>query len=92
MLTLIMNLVLLNMYQRLRDFNIPSAFLDEIFNNENDLKVLQNTWESLISCGLTQDETAKEISDTILGLEMFKEPEISDILGSIKDRDNIIKS
>jgi hypothetical protein len=31
-----MDLVKLNMYQRLRDFKIPASILDEIFADENE--------------------------------------------------------
>ena len=30
----------LNIYQRLRDFEVPAVFLDEIFNNDKDLDTL----------------------------------------------------
>ena len=73
---LFMDLVLLNMYQRLRDFNVHSVFLDEIFNHEKDLEVLTKAWNSLKASGLSEDDTAKEIADIILDLDIFKEPKI----------------
>ena len=37
----------LNMYQRLRDFNIPTIVLDEIFSNDDDLKTLEKSWKDV---------------------------------------------
>ena len=34
----------LNIYNCLRDFNVPAAILDEIFANEKDLDILINGW------------------------------------------------
>jgi len=56
----------LNMYQRLRDFNVPSIVLDEIFANEKDLKTLNKSWKDLINGGLNNDEVAESISKVIL--------------------------
>ncbi len=55
----------LNIYQRLRDFNVPSALLDELFSNEDDLRLLVEAWESLEKENYNGDEIAKEIADTI---------------------------
>jgi len=60
-----MDLVKLNMYQRLRDFKIPASILDEIFANEDDLDVLQSNWEELENNGMTGDEIAAEIAKMI---------------------------
>ena len=46
----------LNIYQRLRDFDIPAPVLDEIFSNEDDLK----------GQGLKEDQIAKSVSEIIL--------------------------
>ena len=35
------------MYQRLRDYNVPAAVLDEIFSNEKDLKTMEKSWIEL---------------------------------------------
>ena len=56
----------LNMYQRLRDFNIPAIVLDEIFSNDDDLKTLEKSWKDLIKDGLNNDEVAESIGNVIL--------------------------
>jgi hypothetical protein len=60
-----MDLVKLNMYQRLRDFKIPASILDEIFADESDLEVLQSNWEELENNGMTGDEIAAKIAKMI---------------------------
>ena len=55
----------LNIYQRLRDFKVPTTILDEIFSNKEDLGTLLNSWKSLESSGLNGDEIAKEVSKVI---------------------------
>ena len=64
----------LNMYQRLRDFLVPAAVLDEIFDNNEDLDKLTDAWNALKSDGFTDDETAEEISKIFLK-ELDIEPE-----------------
>ena len=54
------------MYQHLRDFNVPSIVLDEIFANEEDLKTLEKSWKDLINDGLMSDEVAESIAKVIL--------------------------
>ena len=54
------------MYQRLRDFNVPAAVLDEIFSNENDLKTMEKSWLELKESGMKDDEIAASISKTII--------------------------
>jgi|TARA_B110000438_G_scaffold195978_2_gene187548 hypothetical protein len=56
----------INMYQHLRDFNVPSIVLDEIFANEEDLKTLEKSWKDLINDGLMSDEVAESIAKVIL--------------------------
>jgi hypothetical protein len=56
----------INMYQHLRDFNVPSIVLDEIFANEEDLKILEKSWKDLINDGLMSDEVAESIAKVIL--------------------------
>ena len=56
----------LNMYQRLRDFNIPTIVLDEILSNDDDLKTLEKSWKDLIKDGLNNDEVAESIGKVIL--------------------------
>lgn len=56
----------LNMYQRLRDFDVPAAVLDEIFSNKEDLATLKNAWEDLSKEELNHDEIARSIAKVIL--------------------------
>ena len=56
----------LNMYQRLRDFNIHAIVLDEIFANKKDLETLKTSWEELRKDGLNDDEISESISKVIL--------------------------
>jgi len=55
-----------NIYQRLRDYNIPAAVLDEIFSDKKDLDTLSKSWKALEAEGLNGDEIAKEISKIII--------------------------
>ena len=66
-----MDLPRINMYERLRDFFVPSAVLDDIFSKEDDIIVLENAWSSLLGDGLSEDETAQKIAELV-----FKETEI----------------
>ena len=54
------------MYQRLRDFNVPAAVLDEIFSNENDLKTMEKSWLELKESGMKDEEIAASISKIII--------------------------
>ena len=56
----------INMYQRLRDFNVPAMVLDEIFANEKDLKTLEKSWKDLVRDGLKNDEVAESIAKVML--------------------------
>ena len=56
----------INMYQRLRDFNVPVMVLDEIFANEKDLKTLEKSWKDLVKDGLKNDEVAESIAKVML--------------------------
>lgn len=60
-----MDLIKLNMYQRLRDFDVPAVILDEIFADENDLDVLETNWKKLEELGMTGDEIANEVAQLI---------------------------
>ncbi len=60
-----MDLVKLNMYQRLRDFEVPAAILDDIFADEGDLEVLESSWKELKNNGMNGDEIAAEIAKMI---------------------------
>jgi len=61
----------INMYERLRDFQVPAAVLDLVFNDKDDLQQLTNAWNALKSDGFSDDDTAKEIADIF-----FKELDI----------------
>ena len=60
-----MDLVKLNMYQRLRDFEVPAAILDEIFADESDLEVLEANWKDLENNGMNGDEIADAVATMI---------------------------
>ena len=61
-----MEISILNMYQRLRDYHVPVQVLDEIFLDESDLKTLSDSWKVLEDSGLMGDEIAEEMSTVIL--------------------------
>ena len=67
-----MNVKRLNIYKRLRDFKVPSTVLDNIFSEEDDIKILENAFKALVEDGFKEDEAAKEISKMI-----FKELDLS---------------
>jgi hypothetical protein len=73
-----MDLVKLNMYQRLRDFKIPASILDEIFADESDLEVLQSNWEELENNGMTGDEIAAKIAKMIFEQLDYKPNQFAD--------------
>ena len=56
----------LNIYNCLRDFNVPAAVLDEIFANEQDLKILIDAWRDLRKTGLKHDEISEKVSKLIM--------------------------
>jgi len=62
----------LNIYKRLRDFKVPSTVLDNIFSEEDDIKILENAFRALVEDGFKEDDAAKEISKMI-----FKELDLS---------------
>ena len=55
----------INVYNRLRDFNVPTSILDDIFANEQDLDVLIRGWHNLQESGFKDDEIASKISELI---------------------------
>ena len=55
----------INIYTRLRDHFIPSAVLDEIFNNEVDIQTLEKAFKSLLEDGLTKDNAADRIANLV---------------------------
>ena len=56
----------LNIYNCLRDFNVPAAVLDEIFTNEQDLNILIDSWRDLRKTGLKHDEISEKVSKLIM--------------------------
>ena len=68
----------LNIYQRLRDFNVPSPVLDDIFTREQDLNTLEEAWHSMEVNGLNGDEIAEAVAAVIfeeLDLPLDYDPE-----------------
>tara|TARA_Y100000748_G_scaffold38408_1_gene28445 strand:+ start:66 stop:242 length:177 start_codon:yes stop_codon:yes gene_type:complete len=43
-----MDVVRLNIYERLRDFKVPTTVLDSIFSDEKDLAVLEDAFNALL--------------------------------------------
>ena len=69
----------LNIYKRLRDFKVPSTVLDNIFSEENDVKILENAFRALVEDGFKEDDAAKEISKMIFKeLDLSKEDYLED--------------
>ena len=68
---LIMDVTRLNIYKRLRDFKVPSSVLDDIFSNDEDLKILEDAFSASVDDGFSEDESAENISKMI-----FKELDI----------------
>ena len=67
----------LNIYKRLRDFNVQASVLDDIFANEQDLDVLIKGWYDLQESGLKDDEIASKISELIfkeIGFDTSHDP------------------
>ena len=55
----------INMYLRLRDFDVPAAVLDTIFESKDNLDVLKKSWQELKDDGLNGDEIAKIVAKLI---------------------------
>ena len=56
----------LNIYNCLRDFNVPATILDDIFASKKDLKILTDSWQDLKNSGLKHDEIAENVSKLII--------------------------
>ncbi len=67
-----MELLKINIYQRLRDFNIPASILDEIFNDKDDLNKLIIAWNALKKDNFSDDDLAQKIAKIF-----FKELDLS---------------
>ena len=76
-----MDLERLNIYERLRDFKVPSTVLDSIFSEEDDILILEGAFNSLINDGFKEDQAAKEISKMI-----FKELDIDPDQSSVDEK------
>jgi len=61
-----MDLLRINIYERLRDFNVPAAILDDIFSSEEDLNKLITAWQALKKDDFSDDETAKELANIFI--------------------------
>ena len=62
----------LNIYERLRDFKVPSSILDSIFSDKSDTAILINAFKALVDDGFKEDQAAEKISEMI-----FKELKIN---------------
>ena len=73
-----MALIKLNMYQRLRDFQVPVEILDEIFTDEGDLEVLETNWKDLENNDMNGDEIAAEVAKMIFEQLNIKPDQFTD--------------
>ena len=73
-----MDLIKLNMYQRLRDFQVPVAILDEIFTDEGDLEALETNWKDLENNDMNGDEIAAEVAKMIFEQLNIKPDQFTD--------------
>ncbi|MDA9946397.1 hypothetical protein N9E12_00980 [Candidatus Marinimicrobia bacterium] len=55
----------ITMYNRLRDYFIPAAVLDEIFQSHKDITTLENAYDSLIQDGFSEDGAAEKIAKLV---------------------------
>ena len=74
----------INIYQRLRDFSVPSTVLDEIFSNQKDLNTLKKSWSELKDMNIAEDEIAESIAKTII--EELGEDFIQSLSGESKEK------
>ena len=49
----------LNLYERLRDFKVPSTVLDNIFATEEDIKILEDAFNALLKDNCSKDQAAE---------------------------------
>ena len=73
-----MDLIKLNMYQRLRDFQVPVEILDEIFTDEGDLEALETNWKDLENNDMNGDEIAAEVAKMIFEKLNIKPDQFTD--------------
>jgi len=76
-----MDLERLNIYERLRDFKVPSTILDRIFSEEEEIIILEGAFNALLNDGFKEDQAAKEISKMI-----FKELDIDPDHSSVDEK------
>ncbi|RMF06211.1 MAG: hypothetical protein D6762_09920 [Candidatus Neomarinimicrobiota bacterium] len=75
-----MDIELLNIYQRLRDFHVPAPVLDAIFSDPESQSILVEAWRSLEGDGFSGDEAAREIAEMI-----YQEfPELESLIDDLK--------
>ncbi len=67
-----MDMARFNIYERLRDFKVPSTVLDKIFLEKKDAQILIDAFSALIEDGYSEDDAAREISKMI-----FKELDLA---------------
>jgi len=71
-----MNIDRLNLYKRLSDFKVPLTVLDNLFNDDDAITILENAYNALIKDGFSKDEATAEISNMIFK-ELNIEPDQS---------------
>tara|TARA_Y100000590_G_C15282866_1_gene849520 strand:- start:368 stop:598 length:231 start_codon:yes stop_codon:yes gene_type:complete len=71
-----MDIERINIYERLRDFKVPTSVLDNIFSEEGDYQILLEAFKSLTNNGQKQDQAADKISKMIFK-ELNIEPDHS---------------
>ena len=71
-----MNIDRLNLYKRLSDFKVPLTILDNLFNDDDAIAILENAYNALIDDGFSKDEATGEISNMIFK-ELNIEPDQS---------------
>ena len=76
-----MDIERLNIYERLRDFKVPSTVLDSIFSEEDDIIILEGAFNALRNDGFKEDQAAKKISKMI-----FKELDIDPDQSSVDEK------
>ena len=67
----------INIYKRLRDFNVPTSILDDIFSDEQDLDILIKGWNNLQKAGFKDVVIAGKISELIfkeIGFDPTQKP------------------
>ena len=71
-----MDIERINLYERLRDFKVPTTVLDNIFAEEKDYRVLLEAFNTFTNEGHKEDYAAEVISKIIFK-ELDIEPDYS---------------